>query len=127
MRIYTRYHWLWYVIAVLAVVMPFLASWLLKGFELSVPLRLLVALLPIPPFLILMLTYIQWIRQLDELQQRIHLEALAITFPTVIIIGLTLQYLETAGFLPAWDFSDAWPYMALLYLVVWMVVKRRYG
>ena len=54
---------------------------LLREFQLQGWVKIAVALLPIPPFILFLSMVLAEIRSLDELWRRIHLEALAIAFP----------------------------------------------
>jgi hypothetical protein len=110
----------------LAISMVFGVSWLLEAHALSPALRLLVALVPVPVFTGFIVSEIQVLRRLDELQKRIQLEALAIAFPAGIILAIAVEYLQKAGFLTEWTFGDVWPYMALLYLPAYLIARGRY-
>lgn len=66
------------------------------------------------------------IRKLDELAQRIQLEAIAIAFALSAAIFSGYGMLAQVG-LPAIDFGLwAWPVMALLWALAAFVVQRRY-
>src|SRR5690242_2215317 len=66
------------VSAGLAFVTYFGVRLLLENAALAGPLRIVIALVPVPFFVYCLLTEIRYIRNLDELQRRIQLEALAI-------------------------------------------------
>jgi hypothetical protein len=86
-----------------------------------------VALLPVLPFAFAMTAVVAQVRELDEMKQRIHLEAVLIT--ALLTGGLTFSYglLQSAGLVP--DLPLIW--IAPLMIVVWgvanAVVTRRYG
>ena len=68
------------------------------------------------------------VRQLDELEQRIQLEALAFAFPLAMILLLTLGLLEIAIQLPPEDLSyrHVWAMLPVLYFIGLIVANRRY-
>lgn len=84
---------------------------LLEGEQLSQGWRILVALLPLPPFAFFLVHTMTGIRALDELQRRIQLEALAIGFPVAILFFMMLGLVELAIPLSPED----WSYLPLFY------------
>jgi len=106
------------------------ASAALKYLDLSSPLRLLVALLPVPAYAFFLLTQVNTVRRLDELQQRIQLEALVVAFPTTFVGILTTWLIYEAGFLPGLKFSTAVAFFLLLMTVLYVLGRalaaRRY-
>lgn len=118
------------VATALFVASMLLASWLLKYFEPSVPVRLALVLLPVPPVALLIFGNVRWLRSLDELQRRIQLEAVGFAFPAGIVGAFTLDYLRAAGFLPEWILRRAWTVMLVLYvasyLIGYLISNRRY-
>ena len=69
------------------------------------------------------------IRQLDELERRIHLEALAVAFPLGILLLMTLGLLQRAITLKFedWSYGHVWPFMFLFYFVGLALARRRYA
>lgn len=112
--------------ALLAASFLFMVTWLLKSVELASAGRLAVALLPIPAFALFIVAEVAVLLRMDELQKRIQLEALAIAFPAVAVLGITVEYLQKAGFVSQWTVGDVWPYMILLYLPAYVVSRWRY-
>ncbi|WP_027909487.1 hypothetical protein [Pseudomonas sp. URMO17WK12:I4] len=76
--------------------------------------RTLCALLPIAPMIVVAITVIRQIRQLDELARTIHLEALALAFVGTAMITFSYGFLETAGF-PRLSMFFVWPLLAALW------------
>lgn len=76
--------------------------------------RTLCALLPIAPMIVVAITVIRQIRQLDELARTIHLEALALAFVGTALITFSYGFLETAGF-PRLSMFFVWPLLAALW------------
>ena len=65
------------------------------------------------------------IRRLDELQLRIHLEAIAISFAVTAAIVTARRFVERAG-APGFDYGEwLWPMMVLLW-ALGMVFRRRH-
>ena len=61
---------------------------------------LAVSLLPVAGFLFFILEEVRMVRQLDELQRRIQLEALAIGFPSAMVLLMLLGFLQRVDLLP---------------------------
>ncbi len=106
----------------------FAARLALKELQLDAWLRVTVALLPVVPTTLFLWSAIQFIRGLDELHRRIHLEALAIAFPLSILLLWTLGLLELAIDLPAedWSYRHIWVYLPLFYFAGLAITTRRY-
>ena len=92
------------------------------------PWRVPLALLPVPAFVGLLLAIVGCVRTLDELDRRIHLEALAIAFPLSTVLLLVLGLLEVAITLPRddWSYRHVWYSLPLFYAVGLAVSRRRY-
>ena len=73
-------------------------------------------------------SFIRRIGRMDELQRRIHLEALAIALPLATLLLMTLGLLQRAISLPFedWSYAHVWPYLPIFYLVGFFISKRRY-
>jgi hypothetical protein len=111
------------------VVTLFASIWLLRQVD-DPGLRALVALLPVPAIAMAMRAIVRYIRDADELQRRIELEA--VSFATA---GVSLVYLA-AGFLQSAKVIDipasaamiwVFPLVCLVYGVVKVFIARRYG
>jgi len=66
------------------------------------------------------------IRGLDELQQRIHYEALALSFAATGALVTGHAFLEKAGLPPVSWGLWAWPLMVALWMAGLLIVRRRY-
>jgi hypothetical protein len=75
-----------------------------------------VAALPVLPAIAAMVAFVRFLRTMDELQRRIHFEALVIAFAAAILITFSYGFLETAG-LPA----IPWIWIAPMMIVLWGV------
>jgi len=91
-------------------------------------LRVVIALLPVPFFAWWLWTWMKGVSEMDELERRIELEALAVAFPLAVIFLMTLGLLDVAIALNPGDFSPRhlWAMMPLLYYVGLYRAKRRY-
>ena len=94
----------------------------------SPPARVLIAMLPAPFFAWYLWTWVKGVRQMDELQRRIELEALGFAFPSALVVLATLGLLDVAISFDADDFSirNTWLMMPLLYYIGLWLAKRRY-
>jgi hypothetical protein len=90
-------------------------SWLLKRQELSAPVRLGLALIPVAAYAFCLISYLLLIQMGDKLQRRIRLEALGIAFPTSAVAVLACEYLRKAGFIAQFK-PD---YVLMLMLALW--------
>jgi len=100
----------------------------LQMFQLAPWLRVTVALLPIIPTALFLWSVVSRIRSLDELERRIHLEALAIAFPLAILLLWTLGLLQLAINLNPddWSYRHVWVYLPLFYFIGLAIARRRY-
>ena len=99
-----------------------------KYVALSPGMQVAVALIPVAPFVFFVLRFIAHLRNLDELQRRVHLEALAFAFPLAILLLMTLGLMERGHLLSAkhWSYGDVWFYLPLFYLIGVFLSWRRY-
>lgn len=84
--------------------------------------------MPAIPFVFFVRRFIAHLRRLDELQRRVHFEALAFAFPMTILLLMTLGLLERAQILAPqeWSYGQVWFYLPLFYLIGLAVSWRRY-
>jgi hypothetical protein len=113
---------------VLFLLTYFVARIVLKQEETAESLRVLAALLPIAPFVWMLWEFIKGVRDMDELEQRIQLEALAIAFPLTLILLMTLGLLEIAIKLPPEDLSyrHVWAMLPTFYFGGLIIARKRY-
>ena len=90
--------------------------------------RVLVALLPVPFFVATLTLVVRGARDLDELQRRIQLEALAIAFLVTIVFLMTIGLLQRAIALPFedWSYLHVWAYLPVFYFAGVAIASRRY-
>ncbi len=101
------------VVTILAV---FASSYLLEKQPMGSGSRLALALMPLPFSLLMLAVYVRLVRQSDEFHKKILLESLAIAFPAAMILGMTVEYLQKAGFATWVDVGRFWPVMMLLWV-----------
>ena len=106
----------------------FASVWLLRHVE-APALRALVALLPVPPIAFALRAIVRYIRDSDEMQQRIELEAVCIATALVSLLYLAGGFLQVAKVidLPAGAVL-IWlvPLVGLTYGLAKVMVARRY-
>ena len=88
--------------------------------------RPVVALLPMLPAVFVIIAVVRELKRIDELQQRIQLEALAIAFMGTAFLTFSYGFLENVGF-PHISWFAVWPIMAVLWLMGLAISRRRYG
>jgi hypothetical protein len=106
----------------------FAARILLELDTLATPLRVLIALLPLPAFVWFLWSFVQSVSDADELERRIQLEALAFAFPLTILLVMTLGLLQIAVPLSPddWSYRHIWPLIYVFYILGLTRARRRY-
>lgn len=89
------------------------------------PLRILLAALPIVPVSFSLLAFLRFFRQMDELQKRIQLDAMAFALGAISLLTFTYGLLENAG-LPRLSFVWVLPLMVALWGIGTALAARRY-
>ncbi|MGQ0735500.1 MAG: hypothetical protein ACT4QD_17830 [Acidobacteriota bacterium] len=121
--------WGYLLLAAAGWVLSYLAARAaLKGFQLDPWVRVLVVLSPVVPTALFLWLVVARIRSLDELERRVHLEALAIAYPLAILLLWTLGLLQLAIDLSLddWSYRHIWVYLPLFYFVGLAIAWRRY-
>lgn len=90
---------------------------------------ILVALLPVPALFVALWAFIRGVGRADELERRIHLEALAVAFPLSLALLMVLGLLELATDLNRanWSYRHLWPFMVIFWLAGMALARRRYA
>jgi hypothetical protein len=116
------------VAGIIWVVIYWIALLFLKNPETPGLVKAAMVLLPAIPFAFFLIRFIGYVRSLDELHRRVHLEALALAFPIATLFLMTLGLIDRAGALSAkyWSYGDVWYYLPLFYLVAVAISWRRY-
>jgi hypothetical protein len=109
-------------------VLFFVARFALELETLSMPARILIALLPLPAFAWFLWAFVTSIGDADELERRIQLEALAVAFPLTLLLVMTLGLLQIAVPLNPedWSYRHIWPILYVFYLFGLMRARKRY-
>jgi hypothetical protein len=105
-----------------------LARGVLELPNLSTTLRVATAIAPVPLFVFLLTRMVKAVSRLDELEQRIQLEALAMAFPLVFVLLMTLGLLELAVPLNPddWSYRHVWALLPMVYFFSLTRARRRY-
>jgi hypothetical protein len=105
------------------------ARFVLEGQEVPTWLRIAAALAPMPVAGMALLTIIRGARELDELEKRIQLEALAFAFVLAVLFIMTLGLMELAVTLNRddWSYRHVWAMLPTLYLLGLILARRRYA
>lgn len=114
--------------AIALLVLFFAARILLELNSLPTALRVVIALVPVVAFVWLLWAFTTEIKQADELERSIQLEALAFAFPLTLILIMTLGLLQLAIPLSPddWSYRHIWPLIYVFYLVGLVRARRRY-
>jgi len=90
--------------------------------------RLAIALIPIVPFAAFIWKFIASLREADELERRIQLEALAIAFPVAIVLLMVLALVQLAVPLNPddWSYRHVWYFLPIFWLGSLSIARRRY-
>lgn len=89
----------------------------LRQTEWAVSVKVALALLPVLPFAFFLWGFVNSLRTMDELERKIHLEALVIAFPLMMLFLMTLGLLELAIELNPdnWSYRHVWAFAPLFY------------
>lgn len=117
-----------YVSLVASLVTYFGARLVLEMPSLPTAWKVFAALVPVPIFGWLLYELVRGSRALDELQRRIHLEALAVAYPLTVMLLMTLGLVELAVPLNKddWSYRHVWQMQGVIYLIGFITARRRY-
>jgi len=115
------------LVAVFALILSIIVvSWMLKTWELGPALRFVLVLAPVTAWIFALIAYFRLIRRLDELQKRIHLEALAFAFSGLAVAMIACEYLRKAGFISTLKPDYVLMMMMVLWPIGFVIAWRRY-
>ena len=97
---------------------------ILRRFELGV-FKYLLVLAPMAGAALAVLAALRYFARIDELERKIHLDALAIAFGASVLALMSYGFLEGAG-LPHLNWTWAWPVMAVMWALGSVISRRRY-
>lgn len=111
--------------AMVAYVVCLIVSLLLLQGNHDAPWRVPVALLPVVPAVFAVAAFVRYLGRTDELQRRIQLEGLGLSFGVTAILTFAYGFLENVGFPPI---SLLWvlPLMVALWGIGTGLAARRY-
>ncbi len=122
-----RTWWLRFLLVVsVAATVDKVADWALANLAAGIPMRILVALLPLPGNLAIIALVLDRIRRLDEFQKRIHFEAVVTGFlgtGVAVFIHAYVGRAVAAGPLTA---GWVWVFMAVSYALGYVMAMRHY-
>ena len=115
-----------WIVVLAATAIDIASFFLLEYVELSSPVRVASALLPLPGNVALMILILRASRRLDEFQQRVQLEAVALGFLATAVAVFVYGYLQKAG-----AAGPLHPWLVYLFLVAtygigYLAAARRY-
>ena len=88
--------------------------------------RPFVAVTPVIPAIFGVLAFVRFLRRMDELQRRIQLEALGLSFAASGILTFAYGFLELVGF-PQISFIWIFPAMVMIWGLGLAIAARRYA
>lgn len=91
----------------------------------AAPWRYAVVLVPIVPLAFVARAVVGFLRETDELQRRMQLEALGFAFGVGSVITFAVGLLQIVG-LPTLSWMFVWPVFAVLWVLGLALAKRRY-
>jgi hypothetical protein len=106
----------------------FVSRMILKTTELSQSTKILVAIAPALPCALFLLIFMKNIKNLDELGQKVQMEALAFAFPLSVFLLMFLGLLQLAIDLSPdnWSYRHVWIFLPLFYFAGLALASRRY-
>lgn len=117
------------ILAITWLLAYFTARGVLEHATLDTWARVTVAVLPVPVFAAFLWAYVGVVRGLDELERKIHLEALGIAFSLATLLLTTLALMQRAVNLKFedWSYAHVWIYLPIFYYLSFLVVSKRYS
>ena len=106
----------------------FVSRMILKTPELEQTTKIVIALIPALPAALFLLAFMKNIKQLDELHQKVQMEALAFAFPLSIFLLMFLGLLQLAVELSPenWSYRHVWVFLPIFYFAGLALAWRRY-
>lgn len=105
------------------------ATWFLKNYEFGQAVVLLIAIIPIVTFAVFIWKLIKSFSVMDEVKQRVQLEAVVIGFSLTAMLMMLLFLLNLGNISsPAWfGYGYVVCYCWAFYFIGWFIAKRKYG
>jgi len=117
------------IFAFIYAVTYLLATWVLKHSVFSQPISVIIGIMPLITFSIFILKYIKSFSVMDEVKQRVQLEAVVIGFSLTGMLIMLLHLLSLCDISnPTWfSYANLVIYCWLFYFIGWFISKRKYG
>lgn len=126
----TNHTWLMIRPAMLSAVVAVAVSWLERAGLIAGVVLMAASLLPLVGLAVFFWRMWGWLDSLDELQRRIHVEAMFLQFTVTGLLVMGYGMLAKVQAVPNLPFSKAYPLVWLAMFVSWAVgivwVRRRY-
>ena len=105
------------------------AAWLLKHHVFDQPVSLLIAVIPVITFSVFIFKYIRSVSVMDEVKQRIQLEAVVIGFSLTVMLMTILFLLSMCNISsPGWfGYAPLVAWCWIFYFIGWFISKKRYS
>lgn len=120
----------WFVISVAAIwiLSYFGARGVLETADLSSTVRVIVALVPAVPFAAFLWLFITNIGQMDEMERKIQMEAMAFAFPMAVLLLMVLGLMQLAIPLSPddWSYRHVWSFLPMFYFAGVAIAWRKY-
>ena len=114
---------------ILYTAIVFASTWLLKHYQMAMPLRALIAVAPALPISFVLYAFLRYLRTVDEMQRRIEMEAVGVAALIVSQVYLAGGFLQLgkvidipSGVAMIWVF----PLMCFTYAIGKFLATRRY-
>ncbi|HEX2621445.1 MAG TPA: hypothetical protein VHL11_14905 [Phototrophicaceae bacterium] len=119
---YLRRFW---IAAVLYTILTLASGFTVKQMAADNSLRYIVCLIPVLPMAYGLFGYLRLIREVDELQRQIHLEAVGFSLTVTAILTVIMGFLESAG-APHVSMIWVFPIIVISWGIRLRLAERRY-
>lgn len=104
-------------------------TWLLTSYTFEQPVAVIIAVVPIITFALFVFHYIKAIAAMDEIKQRVQLEAVVVGFSLITMLLMLLFLLNLSGIETSHWFGHAYLviYCWAFYFIGWLISKKKYG
>jgi hypothetical protein len=114
------------LVALLASAIDIGAFYLLGRIDPGDPVRIVVALMPLPGNIVLLVMILRRIRRLDEFQKRVQFEAVVMGFLATGLAVFIYGYLQKAHAVGPLNMGLVWAFMLVFYVVGYFVAVSHY-
>ncbi len=105
------------------------ATWVLSKHQFDQPASVIIAIIPIITFAIFILKYIKAFSVMDEVKQRVQLEAVVIGFSLTVMLTMLLFLLELCDISNhgLFGYGNMVGFCWAFYFIGWIISKKKYG